>query len=248
MNKYCLTFDIDWAPDFMIRKVVDKLIEKKIKATWFVTHKSLYIESLYDQTDLFEFGIHPNFLNNSSHGSTEEEVLKHICNIVPFAKSARSHTLFQSSRLLSRMVEDFNIEVDCNILLYKNANIEPHKLSFNHGTKELIRVPFFWEDDACMYDKEKSWDIKSPVLHSDGLKVFNFHPTFIYLNCDTIDKYDEMKKIKHLTEVNESDAEPFINKNSKGDLTFFDDLLNYIQEKEMETYTMADIAKLFYNV
>jgi len=247
MNEYSITFDIDWAPDFMIKKIADKLIEKNIKSTWFVTHQSPFLKELFVKNDLFEFGIHPNFLENSTHGATENEVLDYICEIVPNSTSVRSHTLFQASRVLLNMVEKYNIEVDCNILLYKTRNIQPHKISFSDSQKELIRIPFFWEDDICMYDKEKSWDISDPIYHVPGLKVFNFHPVFIYLNCDTMTNYEELKKVKHLQELNENESNQYVNTIQNGTKTFFNNLIEYISFNKIETKTMREIAENYKN-
>ena len=35
-----LTFDIDWAPDFIIKDIAEVLIKKNIPSVWFVTHES----------------------------------------------------------------------------------------------------------------------------------------------------------------------------------------------------------------
>ena len=57
-----LTFDIDWAPDWMIEEVASILIEHNVKTTWFVTHASPAIDKLRQMPELFELGIHPNRL------------------------------------------------------------------------------------------------------------------------------------------------------------------------------------------
>ena len=41
-----ITLDIDWAPDFIIKKVDEMLKERNIKSTWFVTHKSAHLKNL----------------------------------------------------------------------------------------------------------------------------------------------------------------------------------------------------------
>ena len=101
--KYALTIDIDWAPDFAIKKLADALIRHKVKCTWFVTHESPAIKELRNHSDLFELGIHPNFFPGSTHGNNEKEVLDYMVSIVPGAKTVRSHALLQSSRLLNLM-------------------------------------------------------------------------------------------------------------------------------------------------
>ena len=85
MNELAITLDIDWAPDFMIERVAGALLSKGVKATWFVTHRSLAIDRLRHHPELFELGIHPNFAAGSSHGDTPEAVLGHVIDLVPDA-------------------------------------------------------------------------------------------------------------------------------------------------------------------
>ena len=53
MNAPVLTLDVDWAPDWVIDEVSAILVEKRVRATWFVTHGSPAIERLKDYPGLF---------------------------------------------------------------------------------------------------------------------------------------------------------------------------------------------------
>jgi len=97
MNEFVITFDIDWAPDFVIEEVASLLQQKGVRATWFVTHACAAVELLRERSDLFELGIHPNFLEGSSHGKTPMEVLSHLLTVVPEAIGIRSHAVVQSA-------------------------------------------------------------------------------------------------------------------------------------------------------
>ena len=99
-----LTFDIDWAPDFMIRKCTNFLEKNEIPATFFVTHNSKIISEIRDN-ELFELGIHPNFENNSTQGNNLIEVLSHLLKIVPEANSVRTHGLLQSSNIIENIIK-----------------------------------------------------------------------------------------------------------------------------------------------
>ena len=68
MDSVVLTLDTDWAPDFVIDFVAKQLVAYQVRATWFVTHASPAVERLSQHSDLFELGIHPNFLPGSTHG------------------------------------------------------------------------------------------------------------------------------------------------------------------------------------
>jgi len=192
MNKYVLTLYLDWAPECAIDYVADILIKNKLKATWFITHNSPAVQRLYGHHDLFEFGIHPNFLPNSSHGKTEREVLDSATKLLPNSKIMRTHALVQSSYLLTKAVHEYGIQIDVSLLLPGTPNIQPHTFHFNNCNNSLLRIPYFWEDDVEISDPRKSWDVNHPKYHISGLKIFDFHPTFNYLNSDNLSKYHEL--------------------------------------------------------
>ena len=100
-----ITIDIDWAPDFMIDYCMQILLVAQVKATWFITHKSPMLDKLRQYPDLFELGIHPNFYPNSSHGESEEAIIGYCMDLVPEARSMRTHGLCQSSYLLKKNIE-----------------------------------------------------------------------------------------------------------------------------------------------
>jgi len=77
INESLLTFDCEWAPNFILEHVSNLLIESEVKSTWFVTNESAIIEEL-KQNSLFELGIHPNFYPGSSQGEDSDSVLKNL--------------------------------------------------------------------------------------------------------------------------------------------------------------------------
>ena len=241
MNLYSITLDTDWAPDFVMEEVAEVLIKNKVKSTWFVSHKSKFIDQLSIYSDLIELGLHPNYLPNSSHGQTSAEILKTAQSIVPDSHIIRTHALVQSSHLLYEWVKDFGITADFSIFLRESANIEPHIVYFED--KPLIRCPFFWEDDTNTVVPDKTWDFSDPRYHFSGLKIFNFHPMYIYLNCDVMDGYFTLKKIRYLPEITQAEMEPYINYN-KGTNTFFTDLVKYISKKGV-SYKASEIIELW---
>lgn len=201
VDDFFLTFDIDWAPDFVIDYVADVLVENRVKATWFVTHQSEAVERLREQTELFELGIHPNALPGSTHGKTEDEVLKHILEIVPQAVSMRTHGLYQSSYWLWKASREYGVQIDVSLFLPRTAGLTPHKLSWNGSS--IWRVPYFWEDDTEMFEDEPIWSVSDARLNLHGLKVFDFHPIHIALNTNRFEHYTHLKSIRSLSTWNE---------------------------------------------
>lgn len=193
---FILTFDVDWAPDNVIDYVAEILIEHKVKATWFITHESDAIHRLSKNSDLFELGIHPNMLNGSTHGKTEDEILKHIKAIVPDAVSMRTHGLYQSTNFLTKAAKEYGILYDVSLFLPKTQYLKPHYIKFDHSL--LYRIPYFWEDDSEMFEDDPIWSI-SDYTQMKGLKVFDFHPIHIALNTEKFERYNALKKVKALS-------------------------------------------------
>lgn len=191
-NKNFLTIDVDWAHDEILADSIDLVEETGVCATWFITHETTSLELLRGNPH-FELGIHPNFnpllLGDHSLGRTAEEVVDRLLEIVPEAKSVRSHSMTQSSVLLNLFSEK-GLTHDCNHYIPQQSHIV---LKPWHLWNGLIRVPYFWEDDlSCIY--EDSFDANS-LLDREGLRVFDFHPIHLFLNTDNLNLYGKTRNV-----------------------------------------------------
>ena len=66
----------------------------------------------------------------------------------------------------------------------------------------MYRVPFNWEDDIqLMYSnidiKENSPSEIAADLNYKGLRVFNFHPIHVFLNTESLDRYESTRSLHH---------------------------------------------------
>ena len=209
LSNTIISLDVDWAPDFMIDHVVNYLIEHKVKSTWFVTHESPALESLKEHDNLFELGIHPNFLPGSSQGTSVEDVLKYMMQLVPQALSVRTHGVVQSGQLLSDIVRLTPIKIDATIFLPEMPGIQTVQHLTPNGT--LLRIPTFWADDYELLKTSPCWR-PSQLDNLHGLKVYNFHPIHIYLNTPTYLHYQRFRDSKtDISNMTSSMIEPFIN-------------------------------------
>lgn len=175
-----ITLDMDFAPDWMIEACAQILIEHNTRATWFVTHDTPVLEMLRDHPNLFELGIHPDFIKGILFPPFESDILDAITKIVPEAISIRAHNLYQSTLLLTRANIVYGIKVDVSMFMPRVSHLQAHFLAYN-GT-DLFRVPFFWEDDVEMCGEKPAWTLETPEYNTPGLKLFNFHPVHICLN------------------------------------------------------------------
>ena len=238
MNAIVLTFDIDWAPDFAIDFVARQLVRHQVRATWFVTHNSPAIERLRQHSELFELGIHPNFLPGSTHGTTTAEVLDHCMRLVPEAFSVRTHCLFQSTPLLCDVLTRTPIRVDASLYLPHVRRLSVNELQWQGET--LLRVPHFWEDDFEIERITPCWSMAPLLAENDGLKVFDFHPIHVYLNSSTTDAYRQLKqKAASLSEVSEDQAAALAETGS-GAQTLFVELTKHLSQAT-KSLRMRDI-------
>ena len=57
LDSFCVTIDVDWAPDYILKYCIELLQAKNIQATIFATHRSEIFKDLDE--DMFEVGLHP---------------------------------------------------------------------------------------------------------------------------------------------------------------------------------------------
>jgi polysaccharide deactylase WbmS-like protein len=185
-SQVVLTFDVDWAPDFAIDAIADELVAAGVRSTWMITHSSPAVDRLRGRPDLFELGIHPNFLPGSTHGETPEAVLDHCMALVPGATTMRTHALFQSSLLMRTVLERTPVRCDASLFLLEASHVAP--VGFPGAGGSLVRVPYVWEDDIEMLAAEPTWSLDR-FLARPGLQVLDFHPMLVWLNAPDMAPY-----------------------------------------------------------
>lgn len=192
-----LTIDVDWCCDALLADSIDMVERVDAAATWFITHDTPLLKRLRENPK-FELGLHPNFNllleGDSRNGVSVDDVIDRLLTIVPEAVSERSHSIQQSSQLWEILARK-GLTHDCNHFIPEQAGIElkPWRL-----WNELIKVPYFWEDDvACLYGKHTS---AQDLMGGGGLKVFDFHPAHVFLNTESLDRYERTRAFQRKPE------------------------------------------------
>lgn len=221
-----LTLDIDWAPDCAIDWVAAQLVARQVRATWFVTHASAAVDRLRDHPELFELGIHPNFLGNSSHGDTIDAVLHDCMKLVPDATSLRSHALVQSTPILNRILAITPIITDLSLFLPYTPYLRP--VEQRSGERVLLRVPYYWEDDDEMQQPEPCWRLGPLLRLGPGLKVFDFHPIHVFMNGADMTQYRRLTaRASKLQDACEGDVSPLVRRGA-GTQSLFLELVEHL--------------------
>tara|TARA_Y100000022_G_C13248925_1_gene376226 strand:+ start:1310 stop:1987 length:678 start_codon:yes stop_codon:yes gene_type:complete len=177
-----LTFDIDWAPDYILEDLCYLLEGFNIKATFFSTHSSPFINSYIQKNH--EIGIHPNFNPNfEGTGKHFKLIIDELLELFPMSKGIRSHSLAQNSQTILYCSEK-GIKYDSSIFI-------PYQLKPYLDFCDIYRIPFQQSDFQMIVNKKfvpdfNKIDCKIPY-------TFLFHPIHIYLNTKNLNEYEKAK-------------------------------------------------------
>jgi hypothetical protein len=241
LSDVLLTLDVDWAPDFAIRTAARKLEEAQVRSTWFVTHASPATRELLARPDLFEVGIHPNFLPGSTHGPDPSAVLRHCLSIAPEARSMRSHGLCASTAILGAVIRETDIRVDGTLFLPRTAGLGP--VDYYFSGRSLLRIPHFFEDDFEMERPAPAWELAPLLALGEGLKVFDFHPVHVALNSPDMDPYTELKRrCPRLDRAAPQDIVDLVHRGS-GAGTLFDEVVDHLSRRGRPALSFSDLAR-----
>lgn len=194
-----VTIDIDWANDEVINDTIDILEKFDIAATWFITHQTPVLNRLRRNSN-FELGIHPNFNflldGDFRNGNSIRSIIEGLLEIVPEAKSLRSHSLVTSTKLLQIMPE-YGLTHESNLYINRDSvsNIEPFCI-----WNSVVRVPHSFEDDLFLLMQNSlscsfNTYIKNYIHSSSSIRILDFHPIHIFLNTESIDRYECTRNI-----------------------------------------------------
>lgn len=186
---YHLTFDVDWAPDWSVRETLAVLAAADTRATFFVTHESPTITEI--SAAGHEVGIHPNFQTGSTQGADPVSTVGRLLEIVPQARTLRTHGLIQGSLLLRDVLRAFpQLDYDLSLLTYRF----PHSTWFGWrlGGAGIRRLNYVWEDDFAFEDEAQDWKAYEQISSVD---VLDFHPIHVTLNSRTNENYERVKGV-----------------------------------------------------
>ncbi len=219
-----LSFDQDWAPEWMTRALIDKCHAQSVGGTFFVTHECPTLASLATDTD-WELAWHPNFLPGSSHGDGVDAVLSTMEHLVPDAKGMRAHGFVRGTHIHSA-ARSRGLSWDSSDDMIGHPDPRPHE-----AWNGLIRFPVAWADDVHLHEA-KPFELRALPLNGETLTVVDFHPVHVALNSASLDAYQAFKRSlassnTPLTEATLQQAAEFTNQ-GPGIATLFTELLSHI--------------------
>lgn len=173
MEAICFTTDLDWAPEPAIKLMLEYLAMNHIKPTVFVTHESGIIKSKKYDIDL---GIHPNFIQPSSQGNNNREIIDYCQAIIPDSEVFRCHRWYASNDIYDELSAR-GFKYESNIC----TNMD-WLCPFEHRSG-MISFPVFWEDGAYIqHGYRLEYKFLREKIMTPGLKILNMHPMHFALN------------------------------------------------------------------
>ena len=173
-----ISMDLDWASDEVLRDSLSLLQAAGARATFFLTHRPDV------SLDGHETAIHPHFATLDLEGHLRERL-----TLFPGAVGTRSHALFDTYRLQTHYAQ-VGIRYQSNVVQYLQAGLRPYAIS-----PWVTEVPIFFMDniDILMRGSSGASRIADLGLERPGLKVFDFHPIHVFLNTDSLERYEAAK-------------------------------------------------------
>lgn len=192
-----LTFDTDWAPQFMVDRCLDILSEGGAGATFFCTGP-------YDfrGLDRIETALHPNFLPDSTQGADPESVVSWLKSLYPEAIGTRSHRYFWHVGLRPVLLRH-GLRYDCSQIMPGQSHLG---LAEHLGLK---RGATWWSDNMHLRHGLDPAFFDPPGLTAPGLKILDIHPVHVCLNTPDPDWFrTTMAGLPPLPELTEEIVAP----------------------------------------
>jgi len=185
---FAFTADQDWAPEWAAELFLAELRRFQIPLHIFRTNPSATFDRAVARGEA-EQGWHPNFLAESTHGSSIAEVIEYCKRNFPGATTVRSHCYSEDS-FSWRALREAGIEADSQLA----TRFQGHLLPLHHRTG-IVRLPVYFEDDVFfdVHEDGLNLDAIAPTLFTPGLKILNFHPTFVGCNTPSREYHERMK-------------------------------------------------------
>lgn len=241
---YCFTSDVDWASESVLEEYFKIVNELDIKPTLFVTHSSKIIEDNFNAGNI-ERGIHPNFLNGSSHGNNFKEVIETCIPFAPESIGSRSHRAFEVTDTSHMIKNEFNLKYISHQISVLQTHIRP--ILVESG---LINFPVFFEDGTHLYN-QLNLSIKKykSLFSSPGIKIISFHPMNFVFNSPTLKFMRNIKDSLTRHEYNNittSTIKKLSNK-KQGIKNTVLEIIEFVKNNDYPIFTMNELYNLIIN-
>ena len=236
---FSFSSDIDWASEAVMNEYFEIINPLKLKPTLFVTHHSEEIEQNYKNGNI-DRGLHPNFMNGSSHGNSFREVAETCKKFAPEAYGFRSHRAFDVTDITHLMHNDYRFKYVSNQITIFQPFVKP--ILHESG---LINFPVFFEDGTHLYNQlDLNFKKYQDLFHKPGIKIISFHPMNFVFNSPTMKYMRTIKDSMSREEYNNISAET-INHYKNNDFGIRNTVLEIIEFVKQNNYKILSMNNLY---
>lgn len=235
---FAFSSDLDWASETVMNRYLDLIPTDDLKMTFFVTHHSEIVHQLVMQKRA-ERGIHPNFLRNSSHGNTFQEVIETCRSFAPEAIGSRSHRVFDVTDVSHLLKNQYGFCYTSNIITSFAPDIKPHL----HESK-LVQLPVFLEDGTFLFQEmDGNMRLYEQYFTSPGLKIISFHPMNMVFNTPCLKWMRAIKDSMSWEAFNHIDEEYITTHRNleRGIYHIIMEVINFAKRKGFKIMSMNEI-------
>jgi hypothetical protein len=233
---FVLTSDQDWAPEWACEQFLMRVKVHNIPLHVFRTSPSPALDAAAAAGEITQ-GWHPNFLPGSSHGEHITQVVDYCQTNFPGVRTVRSHCYAEDS-FRWQALADAGIVADSQIVTLFQSYIAP----LVHWTG-ILRFPVFFEDDTFFEWLPNDLPIEriEPTLFSPGLKILNFHATFVACNTPSRSHYDATRgNIFHTPS-----PRPGVVFQSRGTVNVMEEIFDRVQHAGYTFVSFEDVVSRF---
>ncbi|NLK15329.1 MAG: hypothetical protein GX311_02930 [Bacteroidales bacterium] len=239
---FCFTSDVDWASEDVMSEFFDIVNVLDIKPTLFVTHESKIIDSNF-KSGKIERGIHPNFLENSSHGNSFREVIETCIKFAPESYVFRSHRFFDVTDITHLLKNEYNYKYFSNMGTIMQSYIRP--ILHESG---LINIPVFFEDGTHLYN-QLDLDFKKylDLFVTPGIKIISFHPMNLVFNSPNISFMRQIKDTLTREEFNNITFDT-ISKLKNREVGIGQTIIDIVKFVKENNYPIMSLNEIYYKI
>ncbi len=238
---FCFTSDVDWASESVMNEFFSTVNELDIHPTLFVTHKSDVVEKNYREGKI-DRGLHPNFMNGSSHGNSFIEIAETCIQFAPEAYGFRSHRAFDVTDITHLMYNKFGFKYVSHQITIMQPYIRP--ILHESG---LINYPVFFEDGTHLYNcLDFNINRYRRSLTTPGIKIISFHPMNFVFNTPSISFMRQIKDSMTREQYNNimPDMIDRFRNHSLGIRNSVLEIINFVKKQNFPIFTMNQLYKI----
>lgn len=236
LDSVILTCDVDWAPDYAVKSVINLINKYGFKINIFATHKS---DVLLQEHGNVNVGLHPDFTRPSQKDWFDKKI-SDLKSIYANSKGMRSHRNFFGQNIAD-LAHKAGLKYDVSSFLWNQSFCQAH-IDYNG----MVRFSYFWEDGIHL-DLGKPFEISTINLETPGLKILNIHPILFYLNSATEEhRRGVTSRYTNLSVAPEDEIDKDINR-KYGIQNFYKEILNYLKTKNVTTYFLEELTDIKLN-